>query len=150
MAELGPHLTLACPLCKAPVRVEITVIGHASSGSHVLAELDKSAADKHVAECAGRVSVAPPAPTAEVEQAHKAPTAVPPFIAPGNRYCTGCGTTAEVCLGMVRKGRKGGQSTTGKHPAKACCGMCQDGNTHPSPGGQVDCQVWAAEHGAQD
>jgi len=150
VVSMGP-VTITCPLCKAPQTVPTTVVSQDEYAKVVVVSMDAAPLRHHMEQCDGRPPVAPPAPVAEtssaVELAHKA-RPVPAFIAPGTRACIGCGQPAEVCLRNLSKGRKGGPSATGRYVADACCGMCQDGNTHPSPGAQVDCQVWAAEHGA--
>lgn len=153
MAELGPHLTLACPTCKQPVRIEITVVNHGTNG-RVLAELDKSAADQHVLECAGK-----PATTADqvvVEASTEVALRVPPmskpelagrinrmldmraYATPGKRACTMCGTSNDECMTSLSKA------------SRPCCSVCGEDDTHPVPNADVPCAEWGQAHGAKN
>lgn len=137
--NMGP-VTITCPVCKEVLPVPAEVAAHADADGIVLLRVDSTSLRAHMRECTARQAdkdAAKVVPGTAVQQAHQA-RPLPAFIPPGNRYCTGCGTSADKCLHQLRSTRTG------------CCGMCHDGNTHPSPGGQVDCQVWAAEHGATD
>ena len=126
---MAAGMTIKCPMCGEVLPLRVDVLANYADGS-ILARIDKTAADAHAQTCKGRERQ--PAANLPVKVDRK----VPLYVAPGNRFCTGCGMTAATCLSGLE----------GKHPA--CCGMCSEGNSHPTPGGDMSCAEWAKSKGA--
>lgn len=143
------HMTITCPVCKGPVRVDVTLAGKSEDGKTVMAYLDKSAADEHLKACRGvhgdqdaedgkagtelvEVSLSEAELTGRVHRLLD----MRAYITAGKRTCTLCGTAAQDCLVALEQ----------RQPP--CCNGCRQGNTHPVPQGDLTCAEWAETHGA--
>ena len=129
----GP-VTIACPMCRVPLPVPCEVVTEDHMAQQVVVRMDARPLREHLVHCDGP-PVAPPAPKRSTEVARMG-RPVPEFIAAGNRFCTGCGVRAAVCLRGLQ------------HTRRACCALCAEGDSHPTPGAQVPCAEWGQQHGA--
>ena len=166
----GP-VTITCPTCGRAFPVPTEILGVDESTNHVVVRMDRTELYGHLQQCVAEQ----PAATTPLEDAmrrHPAGKALErpwrhndmhqpigengpskaelagrmevmlssgAYVAKGgSRACTMCGIKGDECLRRT------------KRSLKACCPPCQDGNTHPAPGESVDCQVWGAQHGAQN
>ena len=135
---MAAGMTIKCPMCGEVIPVAVDVITKDTHDGTILARIDKTAADAHVQVCKGREhQPAANLPVRRIDpelagRVHRF-LDMRAYFAPGNRACTGCGRTNKACLDESKG---------------ACCGMCGEGNTHPSPGADKSCSEWADTRGA--
>lgn len=109
--------TITCALCRGMIPIRFR--REPGTEGHLLRIVDHAPLREHLQACAS---------------GQREPK-LPQIASAGKRACTMCGTTNAACM----------ETLSGPGEQSACCPSCGVGNTHPAPGEDMPCAVWAAE-----